>query len=55
MEICGIFLGVFYYIDFEIIAFEGRRQYFFRPCPAWSAAFDYHLRHFIKSAQSGAS
>jgi hypothetical protein len=35
-------------IDFEIIAFEGRRQCFFKPCPAGSAAFDSRLRHFIE-------
>jgi hypothetical protein len=48
MGICGICFGIFHYIDFEIIAFEGRRQCFFRPCPAGSAAFDSRFRHFIK-------
>jgi hypothetical protein len=45
MGISGIFFGIFDYIDFEIIAFEGRRQSFFRPCPAGSAAFDFHFHH----------
>jgi hypothetical protein len=27
-------------IDFEIIAFEGRRKYFFGPCLAGSVGFD---------------
>jgi hypothetical protein len=48
MEICGIFPEIFDCIDFEIIAFEGRRQCFFRPCPARSATFDSRLRHFIE-------
>jgi hypothetical protein len=48
MGICGICFGIFDCIDFEIIAFEGRRQCFFRPCPAGSAAFDTRLRHFIE-------
>jgi hypothetical protein len=48
MGICGILFGIFDRIDFEIIAFEGRRHCFFRPCPAGSAAFDSHLRHFIE-------
>jgi hypothetical protein len=48
MEICGIFFGIFDRIDFEIIAFERRRQCFFRPWPAGSAAFDSHLRHLIE-------
>jgi hypothetical protein len=43
-----IFFGIFDCIDFEIIAFEGRRQCVFRPCQAGSAAFDSHLRHFIE-------
>jgi hypothetical protein len=42
------FFGTFYRIDFEIIAFEGRRQCFFRPCPVGSAAFDSRLCHFIE-------
>jgi hypothetical protein len=42
------FFGIFDCIDFEIIAFEERRQCFFRPCPAGSAAFDSRLRHFIE-------
>jgi hypothetical protein len=42
------FMEFFYYIDFEIIAFEGRRQCFFRPCPAGSTAFDPRLCHFIE-------
>jgi hypothetical protein len=48
MGICGIFFGIFYCIDFEIIAFERRRQCFFRPCPAGSAAFDSRFCHFIE-------
>jgi hypothetical protein len=48
MGICEFFFGTFDHIDFEIIAFEGRRQCFFRPCPAGSAAFDSRLRHFIE-------
>jgi hypothetical protein len=48
MQICGIFFGIFHHINFEIIAFEGRRQCFFRPCPAGSAAFDSRLCHFIE-------
>jgi hypothetical protein len=31
MGICGIFFGIFDRIDFEIIAFEGRRQCFLDP------------------------
>jgi hypothetical protein len=48
MEICGFFFGIFNHIDFGIIAFEGRRQCFFRPCPVASAAFDSCLRHFTE-------
>jgi hypothetical protein len=48
MGICRIFFGIFHRIHFEIIAFEGRRQCFFRPCPAWLAAFDSRFRHFIE-------
>jgi hypothetical protein len=48
MGICGIFFGIFNSIDFEIIAFEGRRQCFLGPRPAWSAAFDSRLHHKIK-------
>jgi hypothetical protein len=48
MGICGIFFGIFDRIDFKIIAFEGRRQCFFRLCPAGSTAFDSRLRHFIE-------
>jgi hypothetical protein len=48
MGICGIFFEIFDHIDFEIIAFEERRQCFFRPCPVGSAAFDSRLRHFIE-------
>jgi hypothetical protein len=48
MGMCGIVFGIFHRIDFEIIAFEGRRQCFFRPCPARSAAFDSCFRHFIE-------
>jgi hypothetical protein len=42
------FFGIFDLIDFEIIAFEGRKECFFRPYPAGSAAFDSRLRHFIE-------
>jgi hypothetical protein len=45
MGICGIFFGIFDHINFEIIAFEGRRQCFFRTC---LVAFDSHLCHFIE-------
>jgi hypothetical protein len=48
MGICGIFYGIFHRIDFEIIAFEGRRQCFFRPCLVGSKTFDSCLRHFIE-------
>jgi hypothetical protein len=48
MGICGFFFGIFHRIDFQIVAFEGRRQCFFRPCPAESAAFDSRFRHFIE-------
>jgi hypothetical protein len=48
MGICGIFFGIFHHIDFEIVAFEERLQCFLRPCPAWSAAFDSRLHHFIE-------
>jgi hypothetical protein len=48
MGICGFLFGIFDLIDFEIIAFEGRRQCFFRLCPVWSAAFDSRLHHFIE-------
>jgi hypothetical protein len=48
MGVCEFFFGIFDLIDFEIIASEGRRQCFFRPCPAGSAAFDSHLHHFIE-------
>jgi hypothetical protein len=40
--------GIFDSIDFEIIAFEGRRQCFFRLCPAWLVAFDSRLRHKLE-------
>jgi hypothetical protein len=45
---CGMFFGIFDCIDFEIIAFEGRKQCFSRPCPAMLAAFDSHLHHLIE-------
>jgi hypothetical protein len=48
MRICGFFFGIFHRIDFEIIAFEERRQCFFRPCLAGSAAFDSRFRYFIE-------
>jgi hypothetical protein len=48
MGICGSFFGIFDCIDFEIIAFEGRRQCSLRPCPARSAAFDSRFCHFIE-------
>jgi hypothetical protein len=48
MGICRIFFGIFDYINFEIIAFERRRQYFLGPCPARSVAFDSRLHHFIE-------
>jgi hypothetical protein len=48
MGICEFFFGIFDRIDFVIIVFEGRRQCFFRPYPAGSAAFDSRLRHFIE-------
>jgi hypothetical protein len=38
-EYVDFLFGIFDLIDFEIIAFEGRRQCFFRPCLAGSAAF----------------
>jgi hypothetical protein len=31
MAICGIYFGIFDRIDFEIIAFEGKRQCFLDP------------------------
>jgi hypothetical protein len=48
MEICEIYFGIFDRIDFEIIAFEGRRQCFLGPYPARSATFDSRLRHNIE-------
>jgi hypothetical protein len=48
MEICGICFGILDRTDFEIIAFKGRRQYFFRPFPAGSTTFDSRLCHFIE-------
>jgi hypothetical protein len=40
MGICGKKFKVFDHIDFEIIAFEGRRKCFFGPCPTGLADFD---------------
>jgi hypothetical protein len=40
MEICEFFFGNFDRIDFEIVAFEGRRKCFFGSCPVGSVAFD---------------
>jgi hypothetical protein len=49
MGISGNVFGIFVdRIDFEIIAFEGRRQCFFRPYPTRSAAFDSHLCHKLE-------
>jgi hypothetical protein len=48
MGIRGIFFGIFHHIDFDMTMFEGRRQCFFRPYPAGSAAFDSRFRHFIE-------
>jgi hypothetical protein len=48
MGICRIVFGILDHIDFEIIAFEGRRQCFLVPCPAGLAAFDSPLRHKIE-------
>jgi hypothetical protein len=48
MGICEFFFGIFDIIDFKIIAFEGRRQCFFRTCSARSATFDSCMRHFIE-------
>ena len=48
MRICRIFFGIFHHIDFEIIAFKRRRQCFFRPCLARSAASDSYFHHFIE-------
>jgi hypothetical protein len=46
MGICGNFFGIFHRIDFEIIAFERKRQCFIRSYPARSAAFDSRFCHF---------
>jgi hypothetical protein len=40
MVICGNSFRIFDCIDFEIIAFEGRRKCFFGPCPVGLADFD---------------
>jgi hypothetical protein len=48
MEICGKNFKFFYYIDFEIIAFEGRRKCFFGPCLAESAGFDSPLHEKLE-------
>jgi hypothetical protein len=48
MGICGIFFEIFDHIDLEIIAFEGKKQRFFRPYPVGSTAFDSRLHHFIE-------
>jgi hypothetical protein len=48
MGISRIFFGIFNRIDFETIAFEGRKQCFFRAYLAGSAAFDSHLRHKLE-------
>jgi hypothetical protein len=48
MVISGIFFGIFDIIDFEIIAFEGRKQCFLGPCPIGSAAFDSCLHHKLE-------
>jgi hypothetical protein len=40
MRICGKNFKIFDYIDFKIIAFEGRRKCFLVPYPAWSTNFD---------------
>jgi hypothetical protein len=33
MGICGILFGIFHCIDFEIIAFEGKKTMFFKTLP----------------------
>jgi hypothetical protein len=48
MGICGIFFGIFDPIDFDIIAFEERRQCFLGSCLTKSIVFDSHLHHNIK-------
>jgi hypothetical protein len=40
MGTCGKKFRIFDPIDFEIIAFEGRRKHFFGPCPTGSTGFD---------------
>jgi hypothetical protein len=48
MGICGKKFRIFDRKDFEIIVFEGRKQYSFGPCPAGSAAFDSPLRQKLE-------
>jgi hypothetical protein len=48
MGISGIFFGIFDRIDFEIIAFEGKRQCFLGPYLVGSAAFDSLLHHKLE-------
>jgi hypothetical protein len=48
MGICRIYFGIFDSIDFEITAFEGKRQCFLGPYPAWSATFDSRLHQKIE-------
>jgi hypothetical protein len=48
MEIHEIFFRIFDLIDFEIIAFERRKQCSLGPCLAGSAAFDSRLHHKLE-------
>jgi hypothetical protein len=53
MEICGKNFRIFDCIDFEILAFEGRRKCFFGPCPAGLAGFDSPWRQKLELRKAG--
>jgi hypothetical protein len=48
MEKCKKKFGIFGLIDFEIIAFEGRRQCFLETSPTEPATFNSRLHHKLE-------
>jgi hypothetical protein len=48
MGTCGKKFRIFDCIDFDIIAFGGRRKCFFGPCPTRSAGFDSPLHQKLE-------
>jgi hypothetical protein len=53
MGICGKKFRIFYHIDFEILASEGRRKCFFGPCPVGLGGFDSPWRQKLELRKAG--